>query len=295
MLENSAMKTELTYRLVNVFALEGERFSGNPLAVFEDGRGLDDATMLAIARELNLSETTFVVPPKDASATAGVRIFTPSYEMPFAGHPTLGTAHVVAERAGARDHVVLEMKAGLVRVATAGSLLELRTARAPVTRPWSGGDMAALAQALSLPANAIAAPPLWVDTGVEQLIVRLTRPEHVLAMRADAGALLRVARSERTDEGMVYAFAEHDEHRVEARFVFSQGTLLVEDPATGSACANLGGYFLATGARGPLRRVVRQGAAVERPSELHLRIDDADNIHVAGRVHSVGSGTLTIA
>src|SRR5436189_5077956 len=81
------------YRLLNVFTLPGNRLSGNPLCVFEDGRGLDGVTMQALARQFNLSETTFIFPSEEA--TAAVRVFTPNYEMPFAGHPTLGTAHVV--------------------------------------------------------------------------------------------------------------------------------------------------------------------------------------------------------
>src|SRR6186997_1196236 len=97
---------QYAFRIVNVFAREG-RLTGNPLAVIEDARGLDDAAMQALARQFNLSETTFILPSD--KATARVRIFTPSYEMPFAGHPTLGTAHVVRALHG-RDEVTLEMQ-----------------------------------------------------------------------------------------------------------------------------------------------------------------------------------------
>ena len=93
------------YRLVNVFA--EERLAGNPLCVFEDGRGLDEATMQALALQFNLSETTFVLP--STVATKRVRIFTPTFEMPFAGHPTLGTAHVVRHLVASGDAVTLEM------------------------------------------------------------------------------------------------------------------------------------------------------------------------------------------
>jgi len=89
--------TTYAYRIVNVFT-RGARLSGNPLCVFEDGRGLDELAMQALARQMNLSETTFILPSD--KATARVRIFTPSYEMPFAGHPTLGTAHVCRAPAG---------------------------------------------------------------------------------------------------------------------------------------------------------------------------------------------------
>ena len=96
----------LDYRIVNVFTRAG-RLTGNPLCVFEDGRGLDDGAMQALARQFNLSETTFILPSD--TATARVRIFTPAYEMPFAGHPTLGTAHVVRSLRDAGDALTLEM------------------------------------------------------------------------------------------------------------------------------------------------------------------------------------------
>src|SRR5512140_1161842 len=110
---------EYRYRIINVFT-RGGRLTGNPLAVFEDGQGLDDATMQALARQMNLSETTFILP--SAQADARVRIFTPSYEMPFAGHPTLGTAHVVRALLEAEvGDVTLEMKAGIIPVSSAGN------------------------------------------------------------------------------------------------------------------------------------------------------------------------------
>src|ERR1041384_3915956 len=93
------------FRIVNVFTIDGDRFSGNPLCVFDDARGLSDLQMQALARRRNLSEPTFVLPSERGDAH--VRIFTPGYEMPFAGHPTLGTASVVG---GERERVVLEMK-----------------------------------------------------------------------------------------------------------------------------------------------------------------------------------------
>src|SRR5512147_1434785 len=105
------------FRLVNVFAQSP--LGGNPLCVFEGGRGLDDATMQALALQFNLSETTFVLPSE--RATARVRIFTPTFEMPFAGHPTLGTAHVVRDLRGAGDSLTLEMIAGVIPVTASGS------------------------------------------------------------------------------------------------------------------------------------------------------------------------------
>jgi PhzF family phenazine biosynthesis protein len=119
------------FRLINVFTVGDDRFSGNPLCVFEDARGLTDAQMQAIARQMNLSETTFVLPADHPEADARVRIFTPGFEMPFAGHPTLGTASVVG---AGRERVTLEMKAGLVPVSRDGASWTLRTARPPESR-----------------------------------------------------------------------------------------------------------------------------------------------------------------
>jgi trans-2,3-dihydro-3-hydroxyanthranilate isomerase len=120
------------YRIVNVFA--ESPLGGNPLCVFEDGHALDDATMQALALQFNLSETTFILP--SAKATARVRIFTPTFEMPFAGHPTLGTAHVVRALGGVGDVVRLEMRAGIIPVVAAGDVWTL-SANAPRHRPVS--------------------------------------------------------------------------------------------------------------------------------------------------------------
>src|SRR6476619_2993309 len=120
---SSHQSLSLAYRIVNVFTVDGDRLSGNPLCVFEDARELSTEQMQGLARQMNLSETTFVLPSD--KATAHVRIFTPGFEMPFAGHPTLGTAHVVrASRGG--DRVTLEMLAGIVPVTAEGNDYTLR-------------------------------------------------------------------------------------------------------------------------------------------------------------------------
>ena len=122
----------LRYRIVNVFA--ESPLAGNPLCVFEDGSALDGATMQALALQFNLSETTFILPATSTDATARVRIFTPAFEMPFAGHPTLGTAHVVRETMNSGDRVSLEMMAGVIPVSAEGDTWTLQ-ANAPTHRP----------------------------------------------------------------------------------------------------------------------------------------------------------------
>ncbi len=282
---------ELAYRILNVFTVPGDRLSGNALCVFEDGRGVAPERMQALARQLNLSETTFVLPPSHPGATARVRIFTPDFEMPFAGHPTLGTAHVVRATQRTGDSVALEMPAGLVPVRARGDHWTLTAARAPVTRTAAAPDE--LEAMLGLPAGSVVGA-LWVDTGSEQLVVEVREPGFVRAARPDSRLLERHGRARAGAETLAYVFAAAGGDDVEARFFFEAGGGVVEDPATGSACANLGGWLLARGAPLPAHRVVSQGAAVRRPSRLVLDVDAERHVHVGGEVVELGRGTMRI-
>ena len=280
--------TDYRFRIVNVFA--ESPLAGNPLAVFEDARGLDDATMQALALQFNLSETTFVLP--SAAATRRVRIFTPSFEMPFAGHPTLGTAHVVREIASAGDRLTLEMRAGTIPVRADGDVWTL-TANAPRHRaPSATRD--ALASMLGLGSADLAAgmPPLWVDTGSEQLIVPLASFDAVRRARPSAAAMQ--ASATQGERSLAYVFAREGD-RVLSRFFFLKYGAVVEDPGTGSACANLGGWLIATGAPLPQRVSVDQGEAVGRACRLGLAVGADRAIHVSGRVIEIGQGTIALA
>jgi PhzF family phenazine biosynthesis protein len=283
---------ELFYRLLNVFTVAGDRLSGNPLCVFEDGRGVAPERMQALARQFNLSETTFILPAEQSGATARVRIFTPDFEMPFAGHPTLGTAHVVRALTSAADLVTLEMPVGIVEVRAEGDRWTLRAAKVPVTRePAASPDDLALM--LGLEPGSVTSP-LWVDTGSEQLVLPLRSVADVRAARPDPARFTRDGRAPGGSESMAYVFAESAPGEVEARFFFIAGGGVVEDPATGSACANLGGYLLATGAPLPARVVVAQGAHVRRPSRLALDVDAGRRIHVTGEVVELGRGSILV-
>jgi PhzF family phenazine biosynthesis protein len=270
------------FRIVNVFTVDGDRFSGNPLCVFDDARGLSEAQMQALARQFNLSETTFVLP--SAKADHHVRIFTPGFEMPFAGHPTLGTAAVIA---GDRERVVFEMRAGLVPVTKSADAWTLQTARAPETKKVEA-SRAELAQMLGLPEAAIAGEPLWVNTGSEQLVIPLASTAHVHAAAPSYELMQRFATSPTREEAMAYVWAEG-----EVRFFFTLNGGIVEDPATGSACANLGGWHIAQG-KHPVALTLRQGAAVGRPSRLGLRVDAAGGVFVTGSVIELGRGTIDL-
>jgi trans-2,3-dihydro-3-hydroxyanthranilate isomerase len=279
------------FRIVNVFTVDGDRLSGNPLCVFEDARGLSDSQMQALARQMNLSETTFVLPPSDDKATARVRIFTPGFEMPFAGHPTLGTAHVVRALRGG-DRVTLEMIAGLVEVSANGDAWTLRAAKPPATRPVAA-SRAELARMVGLPDDAVSDEPLWVNTGVEQLVIPIRTADHVRAARPVPELIAKHGFSESRDEAMAYLWTR-DGDELLVRFFFTQHGAVIEDPATGSACANLGGWHVATGKPLPVELTLRQGEYVGRPSRLGLRVAVDRHIYVTGSAIELGRGELTL-
>ena len=276
------------FRLLNVFAIAGDPFSGNPLAVFEDARGLTGDRMQAIARQMNLSETTFVFPSERASAK--VRIYTPSFEMPFAGHPTLGTAHVVRSLTRAGDKLTLEMKAGIIPVAAQDNRWELQ-ANATKTRPVEAAH-AELASMLGLDVADIGEQPLWVDTGSEQLIIPLRSVAAVGRASPDIKLMAQHAFSPSRGASMAYVWAEDGTGGIVSRFFFPKAGSIAEDPGTGSACANLGGWLVANGDALPFQRIIRQGAALGRPSLLGLRAELDGRVFVSGLVSELGRGEI---
>ncbi|HEX7328726.1 MAG TPA: PhzF family phenazine biosynthesis protein [Casimicrobiaceae bacterium] len=276
------------FRVVNVFA-EDASLTGNPLAVFEDARGLDTETMQALALQFNLSETTFLLPSSCASVQ--VRIFTPTFEMPFAGHPTLGSAHVARATLELGDDLKLEMHAGIIPVRAAGDVWTL-TANAP---RWHAPEAArgALAAMLGLADDDLATgqAPLWVDTGSEQLVIPLAGFDAVRRARPAAEAMQALAT--RNGRTLAYVFAQEG-NRILARFFFSKHGAVVEDPGTGSACANLGGWLVATRAALPQSLVIEQGEAVGRRCRLGLEVGHDGAIRVSGRVVEIGRGTISL-
>jgi len=279
----------LRYRIVNVFA--ESPLAGNPLCVFEDGSALDGETMQALALQFNLSETTFILTPTAEGATAHVRIFTPGFEMPFAGHPTLGTAHVVRDLMQAGDAVKLQMLAGLIPVTAEGNVWTLK-ANAPRTHvPEASRED--FARMLALDAADVREGALWVDTGSEQLIMPLASASAVERCQPNPELLMRYSVGNKR-KGLAYVWARVDDVTIRARFFFTKHAGLVEDPGTGSACANLGGWFIAQGEPLPLDVKVLQGDQVGRPCRLGLTVDVDKNIYVSGRVIALGHGEITL-
>ncbi len=291
--EGSDRGMRLPYRILNVFTVAGDRLSGNPLCVFEDGSGLTETQMQALARQLNLSETTFILPSQ--TATARVRIFTPGFEMPFAGHPTLGTAHVVRALRGGGDSLVLEMQAGLVPVTAEVDRWTLRAARPATSTPPTASPLE-IARMVGLDEEALAGAPLWVNTGAEQLVIPVKTVDHVRRAAPVAAMIQQWGFQPGGREAMAYLWAREAEaqDRLVVRFFFTQHGAVIEDPATGSACANLGGYLLVTGSALPIAASLRQGEAVGRPSQLELRVDADRGIHVSGNVVELGGGSFDI-
>jgi trans-2,3-dihydro-3-hydroxyanthranilate isomerase len=279
---------QLRFRLLNVFTAGGARLSGNPLCVVEDGSGLDSAQMQALARQFNLSETTFILPSKRAAAL--VRIFTPAYEMPFAGHPTLGTAHVCRALQLGGDQLGLEMRAGIIAVTATGDHWTLRAA--PATSRLVDAPPAELARLLGLDPADIGFQPLWVKAGREQLVVPLTSEAAVRRVRPRLEIFERLKSID--GAGMAYVFAASGGKKILSRFFFPDGTAVLEDPATGSACANLGAWFIAMGRRPPLQFEVSQGEFIGRPSTLQLEVNTDEEVFVGGDVIEIGSGQLTL-
>ena len=276
------------YQTVNVFAADGA-LTGNPLCVFESGVPFDDVAMQAIARQMNHPETVFLLPSREADAQ--LRIFTPAYEMPFAGHPVLGSAHVVFQlQKKENPHLKLETRAGIIPVWAENDIWSLQcktpTYRAPEATPQQ------LATALGIRESDIGPSPLFVNTGTEQLIVHLTNRDGLMYCRPKAAAMQQFATNR---QGLAQRFVwVRDGSLVQGRFFYLDRGVIVEDFGTGSACANLGGWLLANGAPRPLSLDIRQGHIIKRLSNLKLDINNARQVFVSGRVVSVGSGLLSL-
>jgi PhzF family phenazine biosynthesis protein len=285
---SSARGTALAFRILNVFTQNNRTLTGNPLCVFENGESLDTEVMQALARQFNLSETTFILPSN--VATARVRIFTPDYEMPFAGHPTLGTAFVCRALGKGGDAFTLETQAGVIPVSAQANRWTLQ-ANAPT---WRNVDVpkATLAAMLGLAAHDLAGRALWVKAGKEQLIIPLASESAVRRVKLN-GDLLTAVRSE-DGQCMAYVFAAAGPNRLLSRFFFPSGAAFLEDPATGSATANLGGWMIATDQPLPVSYEISQGEFVGRPSTLFLNVDSQRRILVSGDVIELGRGTLQL-
>ena len=256
---------------------------GNPVAVVHDADDLDDDTMQRFARWTNLSETTFLLRPTVASADYRVRIFTPAHELPFAGHPTLGTCHAWLESGGhpaGGDEVVQQCAAGLVRVRHTSNGLAF--AAPPLVRsgPVDGATADQVVSMLGITHDDVVAMT-WADIGPGWIAVAMRDAAAVLALRPRPGDL---------DVGVVAPQPPGADTDVEVRAFFPLGGATVEDPVTGSLNAGLAMWMLGTG-RLTSPYVAAQGTAMGRRGRVHVEQDDDGTIWIGGGTVKCVSGT----
>jgi trans-2,3-dihydro-3-hydroxyanthranilate isomerase len=288
------------------------RFGGNQLAVFPDARGLDSDQMAVIAREFNLSETAFVFPPDDPANTRRLRIFTPAGELPFAGHPTIGTAHALAALGhipltGDNTRIVFEEGVGPVPVSirSRGSVpvfAELSVAKLPETGE-PPPSRSALADLLSIEVADLTGgtwSPQSVSTGVPFLFIPVRDRNVLKRVRVKPDRWDAILKASWAPEVFVFSRdPEREGSHIRAR-MFAPGMGIGEDAATGSAATALGGYLAARDSAkdGTLRWVVEQGFEMGRPSILEVEADKVDGkitaIRVGGASVMVSRGEMEV-
>jgi PhzF family phenazine biosynthesis protein len=271
-------------RMVDVFT--SAPYRGNPVAVVLDGARLSTGEMQRFAHWMNLSETTFVLPPSAGGADYRVRIFTPGDELPFAGHPTLGTCHAWLEAGGTPREagvVVQECGAGLVTLRRTGNGLAF--AAPPLLRdgPVDEQVLARATAALRI-RRADVVDASWADNGPGWVALLLDSADAVLAVRPGTVDL---------ELGLVGPYPPGSPQAFEVRAFFPKDGATAEDPVTGSLNAALAPWLLRTG-RAQAPYVVSQGTALSRAGRVHVSRDDADTIWVAGGTVTCVAGEASL-
>jgi PhzF family phenazine biosynthesis protein len=305
----TAMKTR-PFKQVDVFT--AKPYAGNPLAVVLDGTGLDDAEMQDFAKWTNLSETTFLLPPTEPSADYRVRIFTPGGELPFAGHPTLGSCHAWLEAGGrpkAGGRIVQQCAQGLVPIRHEGERLVFAAPPSRRSAP-SPSLLAKVAGALGLRAQQIVAAQL-LDNGPVWLGLLLADADTVLALKPDHRLLKELgqkvgvagipARNEESDtplisrsnrEARAFARADAEDIGLEVR-AFAAPVGIEEDPVTGSLNASLAQWLIPEGHL-PERYLAAQGQCLGRAGRVHVTHDAEGQVWVGGDSVTCIDGKLTL-
>jgi len=273
----------LPFRQVDVFAETA--YGGNPVAVVLDAAGVDEVTMRRVANWTNLSETTFVLPVLDPTADYRVRIFTPTHELPFAGHPTLGTCHAWLEHGGhpRGDAIVQECAAGLIPIRPTDDGLAF--AAPPLVRSGPVEDqlVARIAAMLGIDPGEIV-DSQWVDNG----------PGWVAVLLSDAQAVLDLTPGPvELDVGVAGPHPAGHDAQFEVRAFFPVDGTTREDPVTGSLNASLAGWLLASG-RATAPYTAAQGTALGRRGRVHISVDGDGAIWVAGATRTVIAGSVEL-
>ncbi len=272
------------FRQVDVFAESPH--GGNPLAVVVDAAGLSGADMQRFANWMNLSETTFLLPPTDDGADYRVRIFTPVAELPFAGHPTLGSCRVWLDHGGVPETdgvVVQQCGAGLVPVARSDRLLAFRAPPLIRSGPVDDATLAGAVDQLGLE-RADVVDAAWIDNGPGWLGLMLADAESVLAVTPGP-----------VDEkiGIIGAHPAGHEAAFEVRAFFGKDGMTVEDPVTGSLNASAAQWLLGSG-RAAAPYLVTQGTALGRAGRVHISTDDDGAVWVGGNVTTYIEGHVEL-
>jgi trans-2,3-dihydro-3-hydroxyanthranilate isomerase len=305
------MPVELTYLHLDVFT--ARRFEGNQLAVFLDARGVDEGRMQTIAREMNFSESTFLLPPERPDTDIRMRIFTPGVELPMAGHPTIGTTFALAHTgtiAVSRDRFVFGLGVGPTRVELAWNDGALAFAwmdqRLPdVRQPIDAVDAIARAVGVSPEAHHRTGLPVQeITCGVPYILLPVATRADVDAADPDMSRLRALTSAFGVDHVGVYVFSteRHADDVTAYSRMFAAGLGIAEDPATGSACGPLGSYLVSQGLvhRDDAARIISwQGVAMGRPSRIHVAIAQDETgaisrVQVGGQAVVVARGTLTM-
>ncbi len=271
----------MSRRFTQVDVFTATALLGNPLAVVHDAQGLADEQMQAFARWTNLSETTFLLPPTDPAADYHVRIFTPHRELPFAGHPTLGSCHAWLEAGGApkaEGEVVQQCAVGLIRIRRSGERLAFAAPPCLRTGPLEDEVLAQITRALSL-THADILGHQWVDNGPGWSAVRLASANAVLALSPDWAALNGLKL------GVVGPHAAGHDAQFEVRALIGEGAGY-EDPVTGSLNASLGQWLIGSGVA-PEAYVAAQGTCLQRRGRVFIE-------RVAGQVWVGGSSVSCV-
>ena len=301
------------FKQVDVFT--ATPYLGNPLAVVLDGKGLSDAQMQGFARWTNLSETIFVLPPTQAAADYRVRIFTPGGELPFAGHPTLGSCHAWLESGGtprSNDLIVQECQIGLVHIRRQGARLAFAAPPLQRSEP-SAALMTQILAALGLQAHQVRAAQL-LDNGPVWLGLLLDSMDTVLGLTPDHAALKKVGQkvgvaaldappdtpvliARSSQEARVFSGHEHDQPThpapdLEVR-AFAAPTGINEDPVTGSLNASLAQWLIHEGLL-PERYIAAQGTCLDRAGRVHIERDAQGQVWVGGAVVSCIDGRVAL-
>jgi trans-2,3-dihydro-3-hydroxyanthranilate isomerase len=306
---SEATRRRFSFHTADVFT--SVPLTGNAVAVFPEAKGLAAEEMQAIARETGLSETVFVLPPKDPRHTRKIRIFTPGMELPFAGHPTLGTAHVLVATGRVPAAVenltlILEEAVGPVRVRVrvrdgAPVFTQLEAARLPEPGP-PAPDAPTAARLLSLEVGDLAPAPhhsaTW-STGVPFTFVQVQGREALKRARLDQALWERHLAASGAPHVYVFTLEPAEGSDVQAR-MFAPAMDIYEDPATGAAATALPGILghLDPRPTASLRWTIRQGVEMGRPSTLHVEADKQDGlltaVRVGGETVLVSEGTLWV-